>query len=104
MIKAFERMVVELGWERGLAITALNMNPLCPSDHLANIIVDELIEAHKNICLSFVGSSHETAGEDIYVRNQTASRITDLCFLYLGNRTAYRKEDSTASAPAGIYL
>ena len=57
MIKAFERMVVEAAvtGNRDLAVTALNMNPLCPSDHLANIVVDELIEAHKEYLPQFRG-------------------------------------------------
>ena len=56
-IKAFERMVVEAAvtGNRDLAVTALNMNPLCPSDKLANIVVDELIEAHKEYLPQFTG-------------------------------------------------
>lgn len=55
MIKAFERMVVEAAvtGNRDLAVTALNMNPLCPSDELANIVVDELLEAHKDYLPQF---------------------------------------------------
>lgn len=55
MIKAFERMVVDaaVSGDRDLAVTALNMNPLCPSDKLANIVVDELIEAHKEYLPQF---------------------------------------------------
>lgn len=55
MIKAFERMVVDaaVNGDRDLAVTALNMNPLCPSDKLANIVVDELIEAHKEYLPQF---------------------------------------------------
>lgn len=55
MIKAFERMVVEaaVSGNRDLAVTALNMNPLCPSDELANIVVDELLEAHKEYLPQF---------------------------------------------------
>ena len=26
---------------RNLAVTALNMNPLCPSDAIANVVIDE---------------------------------------------------------------
>lgn len=55
MIKAFERMVVDAAvkGDRDLAVTALNMNPLCPSDKLANIVVDELLEAHKEYLPQF---------------------------------------------------
>ena len=49
MMKGFERMVVEAAvtGDRDLAVAALEMNPLCPSDALANVVVDELMEAHK---------------------------------------------------------
>lgn len=49
MIKGFERMVVKAAVEgdRDLAIAALNMNPLCPTDNLATVVVDELLEAHR---------------------------------------------------------
>lgn len=55
MMKAFERMVCEAAvtGNRDLAVTALNMNPLCPSDALANIVVDELIVAHKKYLPQF---------------------------------------------------
>lgn len=48
-IKTFERLVCEAAvtGSRDLAVTALNMNPLCPSDQVANAVVDELLEAHK---------------------------------------------------------
>lgn len=48
-IKTFERLVCEAAvtGSRDLAVTALNMNPLCPSDEVANVVVDELLEAHK---------------------------------------------------------
>lgn len=48
-IKTFERLVCEAAvtGNRDLAVTALNMNPLCPSDEIANLVVDELLEAHK---------------------------------------------------------
>lgn len=54
-IKTFERLVVEaaIKGDRDLAVTALNMNPLCPSDTLANIVVDELLEAHKEYLPQF---------------------------------------------------
>lgn len=55
MMKTFERLVCEAAvtGNRDLAVTALNMNPLCPSDTLANIVVDELIEAHKDYLPQF---------------------------------------------------
>lgn len=55
MIKTFERLVVEAAvhGNRDLAVTALTMNPLCPSDRLANIVVDELLEAHKEYLPQF---------------------------------------------------
>lgn len=48
-IKTFERLVCEAAvtGNRNTAITALNMNPLITSDTLANIVFDELFEAHK---------------------------------------------------------
>ena len=55
MIKSFERLVVEAAvtGDKNLAIAALNNNPLCPSDKLANIVVDELLEAHKDYLPQF---------------------------------------------------
>lgn len=55
MIKSFERMVVDaaITGDRNLAVTALNLNPLCPSDELANIVIDELLEAHKDYLPQF---------------------------------------------------
>lgn len=55
MIKAFERMVAEAAvtGNKNLAIAALNLNPLCPSDEIANTVVNELIEAHKNYLPQF---------------------------------------------------
>ena len=55
MIKAFERLVCEAAvtGNRDLAVTALNMNPLCPSDTLANQVIDELIEAHREFLPQF---------------------------------------------------
>ena len=50
MMKAFERMVVDAAvtGNRDLAVAALNLNPLCPSDTLANVVIDELLEAHRD--------------------------------------------------------
>lgn len=48
MMKTFERLVCEAAvtGDRDIAVTALNMNPLCQSDAVANEVIDELIEAH----------------------------------------------------------
>lgn len=55
MIKAFEKMVAEAAMtgDRDLAVAALNLNPLCPSDAIANVVVDGLIEAHKDYLPQF---------------------------------------------------
>lgn len=55
MIKSFERMVAEAAviGDKNLAIAALNLNPLCPSDKIANIVINELIEAHKDYLPQF---------------------------------------------------
>lgn len=55
MIKTFERLVCEAAvtGSRDLAVTALNMNPLCTSDAEANVVIDELIEAHKEFLPQF---------------------------------------------------
>lgn len=54
-IKTFERLVCEAAvtGSRDLAVTALNMHPLCTSDNLSNIVVDELLEAHKKYLPQF---------------------------------------------------
>ncbi|MCH3968606.1 MAG: 6-phospho-beta-glucosidase [Atopobiaceae bacterium] len=63
MMKGFERMVVKAAvtGDRDLAVAALDMNPLCPSDALANQVVDELIKAHAAYLPQFVGK--EAAAE-----------------------------------------
>lgn len=55
MIKSFERMVAEAAvtGDKNLAIAALNLNPLCPSDKIANVVIDELIKAHKDYLPQF---------------------------------------------------
>lgn len=55
MMKSFERMVVEaaITGSRDLAITAMNFNPLCPSDTDNNEVFDELLEAHKEYLPQF---------------------------------------------------
>lgn len=55
MMKAFERMTIQAAvyGDKNLAIAALNLNPLCPSDALANVVVEELMEAHKKYLPQF---------------------------------------------------
>src|SRR5699024_3280099 len=55
MIKDFERTQIDatIKADTNLAVAALNLNPLCPSDELANIFVDELLEAHKEYLPQF---------------------------------------------------
>ena len=55
MMKTFELLVCEAAvkGDRDLAVTALNMNPLCQSDADANVVIDELIEAHKDFLPQF---------------------------------------------------
>ena len=54
-IKTFERLVCEAAvtGNRDLAVTALNMNPLCTSDHDANAVVRDLLEAHRKYLPQF---------------------------------------------------
>ncbi|AMC94189.1 6-phospho-beta-glucosidase [Erysipelothrix larvae] len=54
-IKSFERMVCEaaITGNRELAIYALSANPLCPSATIAEVVVDELLEAHKEYLPQF---------------------------------------------------
>lgn len=54
-IKTFERLVCEAAvtGNRDLAVTALNLNPLCTSDNMSNIVVNELLEAHKKYLPQF---------------------------------------------------
>lgn len=56
MMKSFERMVVEAAvtGNHDLAVTALNLNPLCSSDKIANIVVDELIKEHSDYLPQFI--------------------------------------------------
>jgi 6-phospho-beta-glucosidase len=48
-IKSFERLCVQAAVEgdRDKAILALTINPLTPSDAVANDVVTEMLEAHK---------------------------------------------------------
>ena len=43
------------GEDTNLAVAALNLNPLVTSDTEANVIVDELLEAHKQYLPQFFG-------------------------------------------------
>lgn len=54
-IKSFERMVAKAAvtGDRDLAISALSMNPLVPSDAMANELFNELYEAHKKYLPQF---------------------------------------------------
>lgn len=54
-IKTFERLVCQAAvtGDRKVAIAALNMNPLIPSDTIANQVFDELLEAHKRYLPQF---------------------------------------------------
>lgn len=56
-IKTFERMVCEAAvtGNKDLAIAALTLNPLVPSDEIANIVFNELYEAHKAYLPQFKG-------------------------------------------------
>ncbi len=55
MMKAFERMTVQAAvtGDKNLAVAALNVNPLCPSDALANVVVDELLRVHREYLPQF---------------------------------------------------
>ena len=54
-LKMFERLVVDAAvtGDRALAITALNINPLCPSDKLAVEVFEALLEAHQDYLPQF---------------------------------------------------
>ncbi len=54
-MKAFERLVAAaaVSGDRDLAITALNTNPLCPSDTVAVRVVDALLAAHRDYLPQF---------------------------------------------------
>ena len=54
-IKTFERLVVEAAVEGNVekAILALTVNPLVASDSLAKVLVEELLEAHKDYLPQF---------------------------------------------------
>jgi 6-phospho-beta-glucosidase len=48
-IKSFEQLAVEAAvtGNYGTALLAMTINPLVPSDHIAKILLDEMLEAHK---------------------------------------------------------
>ncbi|MCI1580052.1 MAG: 6-phospho-beta-glucosidase [Clostridium beijerinckii] len=54
-IKSFERLVVEAAVEGDYnkALLALTINPLIPSEKIAKILLDELLEAHKDYLPQF---------------------------------------------------
>ena len=54
-IKSFESLVIQAAVEgsKEIAITAINVNPLCTSDYLANTIFDEMLEANKEYLPQF---------------------------------------------------
>ncbi len=54
-IKSFERLVVEAAVEGSYekALLALTINPLIPSEQMAKILLDELLEAHKEYLPQF---------------------------------------------------
>lgn len=56
-IKTFERLACEAAvtGNRDIAIAALSLNPLVSSDALANVLFDELLEAHKSYLPQFKG-------------------------------------------------
>lgn len=58
--KSFELMVCEAAvtGDRDLAIAALTINPLVPSDKIANDVFRELLEAHKNYLPQFKGEEN----------------------------------------------
>lgn len=55
-IKSFERLVVEAAVEGNYhkALLALTINPLVPSEKMAKILLDELLEAHKDYLPQFI--------------------------------------------------
>ena len=54
-LKAFEILTIEAAVEGNYqkALTALTINPLTPSDQMAKIVLDELLEAHKEYLPQF---------------------------------------------------
>jgi 6-phospho-beta-glucosidase len=56
LMKSFERLTVEaaIDGDRDKAILALAINPLTPSDNIAKVVVDEMLEAQKQWLPNFV--------------------------------------------------
>lgn len=54
-IKSFERMTIEaaITGDYNTALVAMTINPLVPSDKMAKILLDELLEAHKHYLPQF---------------------------------------------------
>lgn len=54
-IKSFERMTIEaaITGDYNTALVAMTINPLVPSDKVAKILLDELLEAHKDFLPQF---------------------------------------------------
>lgn len=54
-LKSFEILTIEAAVEGNYqkALTALTINPLTPSDHVAKVVLDELLEAHKEYLPQF---------------------------------------------------
>lgn len=54
-IKSFERMTIEaaITGDYNTALVAMTINPLVPSDKMAKILLDELLEAHKDYLPQF---------------------------------------------------
>lgn len=54
-IKSFERLTIEAAVEgdRDKALLALSINPLTPSDKIAKVVIDELMEAHQQYLPQF---------------------------------------------------
>jgi 6-phospho-beta-glucosidase len=54
-IKSFERLAIEAAvtGDYATALTAMTINPLVPSDQLGKVILDEMLEAHKEYLPQF---------------------------------------------------
>jgi len=54
-LKSFESLVVEAAvtGDKSLAITAMNVNPLCSSDKVSKVVFEELLEAHREYLPQF---------------------------------------------------
>jgi 6-phospho-beta-glucosidase len=54
-MKSFERVAIEaaIGGDYATALLAMTINPLVPSDRVAKVILDEMLEAHKEYLPQF---------------------------------------------------